>query len=199
MTVRSTFSAHRRVVAGLSVLALATAGLTVVATNALFTSSSTVAAGAFGTGTVVLTATPSTSTLTFANMAPGDRAYGPITVANGGTEDLRYAMTGGSFVGTLAPVLTLEVHTVALAANCNEAGWAATTAIVPAVGPAAFNTAVVFGSTAAGSQAGDRPLLSGTNEVLCARALLPIGTTSQALTSSTATFTFTAEQTLNNP
>jgi len=154
MTIRSIYSAHRRLVAGLSVLTLATAGLTVIATNALFTNSSTVAAGAFATGTVVLTATPSTSTLTFANMTPGDRAYSPITVTNGGTEDLRYAMTGGSFVGTLAPVLTLEVHTVPLAVNCNEAGWAGTTAIVPPVGPAAFNTAVVFGSTTAGSQAG---------------------------------------------
>jgi hypothetical protein len=194
MTIRSTFSAHRRLVAGLSVLALATAGLTVVATNALFTDSSTVAAGAFGTGTVDLTAIPATTTLTFANMAPGDIAYGPITVTNAGTEDLRYAMTNVA-TGTLAPTLTLEIKTVAAAGNCNLAGWPAGVAVFA---PVPFNTAVLFGSTVTGFQAGDRALTAGTNEVLCAKAMLPQASTIQTQTPANATFTFTAEQTINN-
>ena len=195
MTVRSTFSAHRRLVAGLSVLALGTAGLTVVATNALFTDSSTIAAGAFATGSVQLTATPASTTLTFANMAPGDIAYGPITVTNAGTEDLLYALTG-AVAGTLAPLLTLEIKTVAAAGNCNLAGWPAGVAVV---GPVAFNTAAIFGSTTQGSQAGDRVLASPGNEVLCAKAMLPPAATTQLLTAASATFTFTAEQTLYNP
>ena len=159
----------------------------------MFTDSSTIAAGAFATGTVDLTANPPTTVLTLANMAPGDIVYGPITVANPGTEDLRYAMTGVA-AGTLAPVLTLEIKTVPAVGNCNLAGF--TGAVVTAVVP--FNTAVLAGSTVTGFQAGDRTLTAGTNEVLCAQILLPLntGSTYQAKT-TTATLHFNAEQIIN--
>ena len=58
----------------------------------------------------------------------------------------------------------------------------------------------MFGSNVAGAQAGDRVLNAGTNEVLCVRVQLPLAVTSTvASTTSTATFTFDAEQVANNP
>ena len=51
-----------------------------------------------------------------------------------------------------------------------------------------------------GAQAGDRTLAGAASEVLCFQAALPSATTStyQGAT-TTATFTFSAEQTQNNP
>lgn len=57
-----------------------------------------------------------------------------------------------------------------------------------------------FGSVATGANPGDRSLAAGASEVLCFRVSLPITTpnTLQGATSD-ATFTFSAEQTANNP
>jgi hypothetical protein len=58
----------------------------------------------------------------------------------------------------------------------------------------------LIGSSAQGAQAGDRILNGATNEVLCFRVSLPIGTLNplQGQTSA-VTFTFDAEQVANNP
>jgi hypothetical protein len=58
----------------------------------------------------------------------------------------------------------------------------------------------VIGDSAAGQQTGDRTLAAGGSEVLCLQVSLPsaTGNTYQAKT-TTATFTFDAEQTTNNP
>lgn len=200
MTVKGTFSSHLRIVAGLSVLALATAGLTVVATNALFTSAATVTTGTFTTGNINLGASPATALLSFATMAPGNLVYAPITVNNTGSIPLRYSMTSAS-AGALAGALTIEIKTVpAPATNCDTAGvgFAAGTAVA-VVGPVLFNTPVLFGNVSPGFQGGERTLVATTgSEVLCAKVMLPLGTTDQSLTAASATFTFTAEQTTNN-
>ena len=58
----------------------------------------------------------------------------------------------------------------------------------------------LIGNTAPGGQAGDRVLTAATNEVLCFRVSLPIGTGNGLQnTTSAVTFTFDAEQTANNP
>jgi hypothetical protein len=61
-------------------------------------------------------------------------------------------------------------------------------------------TSAAIGSSAQGSQAGDRTLNASASEVLCFQVRLPSGASSslQGL-STTATFTFSAEQTTNNP
>jgi hypothetical protein len=66
-------------------------------------------------------------------------------------------------------------------------------------GPTALNGAS-FGNPAQGAQAGDRVLAGGASELLCFQVSLPLSTnnTFQGAT-SLATFTFDAEQTLNNP
>jgi hypothetical protein len=57
-----------------------------------------------------------------------------------------------------------------------------------------------FGDPTAGAQAGDRTLAGAASEVLCFAATLPsaTGNAFQGAT-TTATFTFSAEQTANNP
>jgi len=58
----------------------------------------------------------------------------------------------------------------------------------------------LFGSSAQGSQPGDRTLAAASSEVLCFQVGLPIAT-GNALqgAASDVTFTFDAEQTANNP
>jgi hypothetical protein len=58
----------------------------------------------------------------------------------------------------------------------------------------------LVGDSAQGAQAGDRNLAVGVSETLCFRATLPTttGNASKSAT-TTATFTFDAEQTANNP
>ena len=61
-------------------------------------------------------------------------------------------------------------------------------------------TAASFGNPAQGSQAGDRALAAAANETLCFQATLPLTTTNAYQgAATTTTFTFTAEQTANNP
>jgi hypothetical protein len=56
-----------------------------------------------------------------------------------------------------------------------------------------------FGSSAQGSDSGDRTLNAGANETLCFRISLPSGTgNSYQGATTTTTFTFDAEQTSNN-
>ncbi len=160
---------------------------------ALFTSSAAVSGNAFTAGTVVIGATPATAALTAANMMPGDVVNGSITVTNSGTAQLRYAMSSVSTnadAKNLRDQLTLSIKS--LGTSC--AAFDGTTLYTGALNGAAF------GSSAAGAQPGDRTLDAGTNEVLCLRATLPssTGNTFQGAT-TTATFTFDAEQTANNP
>ncbi len=77
--------------------ALTIASIGVGATSfALFTSSATVPANTFSTGSVILSTSPTTSIVSFADMAPGDMVTTPLTVTNGGTLDLRYAITSAA-------------------------------------------------------------------------------------------------------
>jgi spore coat-associated protein N len=160
---------------------------------ALFTSTAAVSNNAFTAGTVVIGAAPATAALTATNLMPGDVVNGQITVSNTGTAQLRYAMSSASTNADtkgLRDQLTLSVKT--LGTSC--ALFDGTQLYTGALNGAAF------GSNAAGAQAGDRTLNAGANEVLCFRATLPLATGNafQGAT-TTATFTFDAEQTANNP
>jgi len=125
---------------------------------------------------------------------PGDSVTDDLVVANAGTQPLRYAMTTVATV-PLGAALTLEVRAVDLDnVGCGSFDGAV---IVPA--GTTLNGAA-FGSATQGPDAGDRFLAGNTNETLCFRATLPLGasTTLQGATSN-VTFTFLAEQTVNNP
>ncbi len=165
--------------------------------SALFTSSATVTNNTFTAGTLILTASPTSSALTASNMAPGDQVTAPITVTNGGTLQLRYAMTSSSTNTDskgLAAQMTLQIKSGVT--TCTTAGFGAS-------GTQVYSgtlTSALFGDPTQGQQAGDRMLNAGTNEVLCFQATLPFTATNtyQGATTTT-TFTFQAEQTANNP
>lgn len=202
MTIRSACAAHHRLVLGASVLVVAVAGVTTLATSALFTSTANVTAGAFATGTVSLTSAYPSTTLALANMAPGDTVWAPITVTNTGSLPMRYSMTSVTTGDVpLAAALQLSFKTVALSTSCNSGGWGAATALVGGgVTSVVFGSAggtPIIGQVASGNQTTDQTLANGTNHILCAQVFLPTSWSTQSVTSS-ATFTFNAEQTANN-
>ena len=104
----------------------------------------------------------------------------------------------GATEDTLASSLTLTVKSGV--ATCTDAGFGASGTVEYAGPLGSTATAAILGNVAQGNQAGDRTLAAGTNEVLCMNVRLPLATvnTSQGQT-TTATFTFAAEQTANNP
>ena len=178
------------VVAGL----LASLGLLA---SAVFTATATVDNNTFTTGTLTLTATPATAALTLNSIVPGDSVTAPIAVNNAGSLDLRYAMTSNSTnvdSKNLATVMLLGIKTGVT--TCTTGGFSAngTTLYTGTL------TAASFGNPAQGSQAGDRALAAAANETLCFQATLPLTTTNAYQgAATTTTFTFTAEQTANNP
>lgn len=179
-------------------LTVATIGVG-AASLALFTSTANVPANTFTAGTVVISTNPVTALVTIAAMAPGDAVTAPITVSNTGTLDLRYAI---SSVATNADAKGLKDQLVLTiksgVATCTNAAYAAT-GTIEYTGDLDSTTGKLVGDAASGSDPGDRLLAASTSEVLCFHVSLPpaTGDTFQAAT-TTATFTFDAEQTKNN-
>ncbi|MBA3877737.1 MAG: hypothetical protein C0498_12595 [Anaerolinea sp.] len=178
--------------AGLILLLTASAALSLGAgasTLAIFTDSQN-ATAAFSTGTIDLTASPST-VFTASGIFPGDSGSQTVTVANAGTGALRYALST-SATNPDGLGLAAQLQLTITAGACPGAG-------APLYGAAALGSAVV-GNPAQGAQAGDRTLTGATSEDLCFAWSLPLstGNTFQGAT-TTATFTFAAEQTASNP
>lgn len=128
-------------------------------------------------------------------MAPGDSVTAALTVSNAGTLQLRYAMTT-SISGSTTLSDGLELQVKSGVTTCTTAGFGTD-------GTSLYNstlTAGAIGSAAQGGQGGDRTLNAGANEALCFQVRLPSSAADslQGL-SATATFTFVAEQTTNNP
>ena len=177
------------------ILALATVGTIGAASFslALFTSTAVVDGNVFTSGTIVLGTNPVTALLTAGALMPGDTVNGSLVVSNTGTGQLRYAMTSSSTnpdAKALMNQMTLDVKT--LGTSC--AVFDGTSIFTGSLATAAL------GNPATGNQAGDRTLNAASNETLCFRASLPLSTGNafQGATTTT-TFTFSAEQTANNP
>lgn len=155
---------------------------------AIFTDQAT-STGTFASGTIDITSSPAVA-FTVANMVPGDTQTATMTIANAGTAALRYSLTSVAS-GTLGDALTLNIRTQGTSCAAFDG-----TVVLAAT---ALDGAAV-GSPTQGAQAGDRNLAAATSEVLCFRVALPLatGNTLQGQSSS-ATFTFDAEQTANNP
>jgi spore coat-associated protein N len=182
-------------IAAIVVLLLAMLGATSLA---LFTDQETIPNNTFQTGTVDLTVSPSTALVTTTPiMAPGDTFTAPLTVTNSGTLGLRYAMASVTTENVLAGELVMTIKTGVT--TCDDASWAADGTSIYTGVLGTMGGTDVLGDNATGAQAGDRTLAAAANEVLCFNVTLPINATnaSQGVT-STATFTFDAEQTANN-
>jgi len=156
---------------------------------AIFTDSDA-SSGTWTVGTVDISVNP---TVMFNVTAmPGDSGSRTLTVTNGGSASLRYALTSASTNTDLKNLRNQLLMTVK-AGTCPGAGADLSS------GTGTLAT-VAFGSTAQGNQAGDRTLAGGGTEDLCFAWSLPLNTPDsfQGATTTT-TFTFTAEQTANNP
>ena len=167
---------------------------------ALFTSTATVPSNTFTTGTVIITTDhPATAIVSFSNMAPGDPVTNPLLVSNTGTLALRYAV---SSVATnvdakgLKDQLVLTIKTGVT--TCTNAAYAADGTIVY-TGDLDSSAGKLIGDSATGADTGDRTLAASGSETLCFHVSLPLATGNafQGAT-TTATFTFDAEQTANN-
>jgi hypothetical protein len=155
---------------------------------AIFTDSDS-STGTFATGTIDISSSP-TVAFTVSTMVPGDSTTQGLTIANDGTASLRYAMTAAA-PDLLGGTLTLTVKTEGT--DCATFDGATILAATVLDG-------ATIGDPSQGADAGDRTLAAAANEVLCFRVSLPLasGDALQGETSS-ATFTFDAEQTANNP
>jgi spore coat-associated protein N len=181
--------------AGLAVVSI-TAGATSLA---LFTSATTATANTFSTGTVILTTTPASALITFAAMAPGDQVTAPVTVSNTGSLNFRYAISSAA---TNADAKGLKDQLVLTIKNnvttCTNAAFGATGTVLY-TGDLDSTAGKLVGDNATGAQAGDRALAPAGSEVLCFNASLPLATGNAFQNATTtATFTFDAEQTANN-
>jgi predicted ribosomally synthesized peptide with SipW-like signal peptide len=191
---------------GLLVLATLSLAITSIGAGAfslaLFTDQETVD-GTFQTGTIILDDVKIDGlTLTTSNMMPGDSVTDDVVVENDGSSQLRYSLSTSSTDdaspngAALYTVLTVQIKGVDVdTVGCGSFDGVS---IYPATVIGASGN--IFGTAAAGGGNGERTLNGASNETLCIRVSLPIGTgNSFQAASSTTTFTFDAEQTANNP
>lgn len=145
--------------------------------------------GTWSTGSIVLGTNPSAD-FTVGNILPGDTGSQTITVQNNGTGDMRYAMSSGS-TNTDGKGLAAQLDLTIEAGTCAAPG---ATLYSGSLDGAAF------GDATQGDDTGDRTVAASGNDPLCFSWSFPdtSGNTYQ-LASTTATFTFDAEQTANNP
>jgi hypothetical protein len=152
-------------------------------------SDSQASSGAWTTGTIVLGVTPSAA-FSATNIMPGDTGSQTINVSNSGTGALRYAIST-SATNTDGKGLAAQMTLTVSPGTCASPG--------SSVYSGALGSAAV-GSATQGSQAGDRSLAAGANENLCFAWSFPLASGNGFQdAATTATFTFAAEQTVNNP
>ena len=146
--------------------------------------------GSWTSGTIILNVTPATS-FNVNNMMPGDSGNQTLTVSNTGTGALRYAMTShGRQHRRQGPPRPAEPH---------GPGRHLRGARAPRCTPAR-STAPRSATPAQGANAGDRNVASGGSDSLCFSWSFPLSSdNSYQNAATTATFTFAAEQTANNP
>lgn len=187
--------AHKKLLLiGITALAVTTISAATMFSMALFTDDATVDTNNFTTGTIDISTTPATALFNVSAMMPGDSVYGQLNVANGGTGQLRYAMTSSSTDDSqhLADAVTLEVRVKA-------AGSCASDFTGTSVMASTALSAAAFGDPTTGADTGDRVLNASASENLCFKASLSSSTDdSYQGASTTTTFTFSAEQTANN-
>jgi predicted ribosomally synthesized peptide with SipW-like signal peptide len=195
----------RRLLLALSIGILASASIGSAAmSTALFTDQRTVN-NTFTAGSITLNAAAIAAlSLTSTNVMPGDNITGAVVVQNDGTSQLRYSLASASTnVDTkgLRQVLTLTIKTIDVTTPgvpCDNFDGSTTVLATTALHNGTVG--IGFGSATTGAQAGDRNLNAAASETLCFRVNLPSGTTNAYQSASTVTtFTFDAEQTVNNP
>jgi hypothetical protein len=181
---------RRMLVAMLLASSLATVGAGAMSL-AVFTDSKA-STGAWTTGSITLGVSPTTA-FNVTNVMPGDTGTQIIGVSNTGTSQLRYAMTSSS---TNTDTKGLAAQMTLLVTNGPVVSGACTGTTIYS----GALSAAAFGSVAPGAQAGDRNVNTGATDNLCFGWSFPLASGNAFQTATTtATFTFSAEQTANNP
>jgi len=172
-----------------------------IAGLAVFTDQQTIDANTFSTGNVDISTAPTTALVTFSGMTPGDSVTDDVVVSNAGNLDLRYAITSAATNADalgLKDALTLTIKTIDVTlpgTPCDD--FDGTQLYTGDLDDSAGG--LLVGDPAQGDDTGDRDLSASANETLCFRVALSSGATGPEGASTTATFTFDAEQTVNNP
>lgn len=171
-----------------------------VASQAIWTDTASVPSNSFSTGSVDISTSPVSALLTLTTAKPGDSnpASGgaQLQVNNAGTLNFIYAVTVATTPTTaLDSELKLTIRGVDVTTPgtpCNDFDG---TVLYGPDGNLKPASGKLIGDPATGQQTGDRTLNASTNEYLCFKVTLPSNApnTAQGL-STTATFTFTAEQ-----
>jgi len=169
---------------------------------ARFTDQQAVGANAFTSTTVNLTTTPTSALLTLSGMLPSDSVTNSLVVTNAaGSVALRYAISAtatNTDSKGLKDQLTLVIKTVDVTTPGTPCDNFDGTQLYS--GDLDSTAGKLVGDSTQGAQAGDRSLAVGASETLCFRVSLSSYTTNaHRAATTTATFTFGAEQTGNNP
>lgn len=169
-------------------------------TQAVFSDSASIGSNSFTTGTVDISTSPASAVVTYSAMAPGDSTTQSVTVTNGGTLSQRYAIAASATNSDskgLKDALTLTIKTVDVTTPSSPCDNFDGTQLYS--GDIDSTAGKLVGDSTQGAHTGDRTLAAGVSEALCLRVLLPTTTgNSSQNASTTATFTFDAEQTANN-
>jgi camelysin-like metallo-endopeptidase len=199
--IREGASMTKQLVATALVLA-GFAALVTVSSSALFTDQQAVGANAFATGTIDISVTPASAAITFSGMMPGDTVTDDLVVTNVvGGSTLRYAVSSSATNAdgkALKDQLVMTVKTIDVTTPGTPCDNFDGTQLY--TGDLDSTAGKIVGDSAQGAQAGDRTLNASTSETLCFRVTLPSATpNAYESATTTATFTFAAEQTKNNP
>lgn len=185
----------------ISLLALGVvAGAPWAVTHAIFSDTASAGSNTFTTGTVDLSLSPATAVVGYANMAPGDATTASLVVTDGGTLELRYAISASATnpdgLG-LKDQLALTIKTIDVTTPGSPCSDFDGTQLY--AGDLDGTTGALVGASTQGADPGDRVLAASGSETLCFRVSLP-PTTGDAYqgASTTASFTFDAEQTAGN-
>jgi camelysin-like metallo-endopeptidase len=178
------------------------AALVTVSSSALFTDQQAVGANAFATGNIDISVAPASAAITFSGMMPGDTVTDDLVVTNVvGGSSLRYAVSSTATNAdgkALKDQLVMTVKTIDVTTPGTPCDNFDGTQLY--TGDLDSTAGKIVGDSAQGAQAGDRTLNASTSETLCFRVTLPSATpNAYESATTTATFTFAAEQTKNNP
>ena len=168
--------------------------------SALFVDQETIGANVFDTQDIDISTAPTTALVTMSGMIPGDSVTGDVLVSNDGDLDLRYSInssaTNADTLG-LKDALTLTINTIDVTTPGTPCDDFDGTQLYS--GDLDSTAGVLVGDPAQGPQGGDRPLAPTASETLCFRVELSGSASGPDGASTSATFTFDAEQTINNP
>ena len=133
-------------------------------------------------------------------MAPGDSVTNSLVVSNSGSLEFRYAISSSATNAdalALKDALVLTIKTIDVTTPGTPCDDFDGTQLY--TGDLDSTAGLLVGDATQGADTGDRVLAASANETLCFRVELLLAATGPEGASTTATFTFDAEQTVNNP